>query len=199
MIRDFFGFFGRFYTVVARRTSTAPLHPPSSPSITSNHGRRRSTSQATRRQTRADSTRDAEAPRQQEVLRLYSKGLEISLARDTCDLVGTHTRSLARSPSRSRVDTRATTGASLCVLGLQHLCVLSLQRCSVRIELDTPSVLADRIVMNGTSREFGHRVKSVSMASFKPEEIERIKKGGNDVRVICYCYYCCFPLMLVGH
>ena len=58
---------------------------------------------------------------------------------------------------------------------------------------------ADRIVMNGTSREFGHRVKSVSMASFKPEEIERIKKGGNDVRVICYCYYCCCPLMLVGH
>lgn len=53
--------------------------------------------------------------------------------------------------------------------------------------------------MNGTSREFGHRVKSVSMASFKPEEIERIKKGGNDVRVICYCYYCCCPLMLVGH
>lgn len=55
-------------------------------------------------------------------------------------LVLTHARSLARSLPRPRVDTRATTGASLCVLGLQHLCVLSLQRCSVRIELDTPCV-----------------------------------------------------------
>lgn len=30
------------------------------------------------------------------------------------------------------------------------------------------------------SRDFNHRVKSISMASFKPEEIEKLKKGGNN-------------------
>ena len=32
-----------------------------------------------------------------------------------------------------------------------------------------------------SSREFNHRVKSVSMATFKPEEIDALQKGGNQV------------------
>ena len=31
-----------------------------------------------------------------------------------------------------------------------------------------------------TSREFGHRIKMISMATFKPEEIEKLKRIGND-------------------
>lgn len=34
------------------------------------------------------------------------------------------------------------------------------------------------------SREFNHRVKSVSMATFKAEEIEKLKRIGNAVRLI---------------
>jgi len=33
---------------------------------------------------------------------------------------------------------------------------------------------------SGIHREFGHRVKSISMATFKPEEIEKLKRIGND-------------------
>lgn len=31
------------------------------------------------------------------------------------------------------------------------------------------------------SRQFGHRVKGVSMSSFKPDEIKALQEGGNGV------------------
>lgn len=31
------------------------------------------------------------------------------------------------------------------------------------------------------SREFNHRVKSISMATFKPEEVKALQAGGNAV------------------
>lgn len=37
------------------------------------------------------------------------------------------------------------------------------------------------LLLNACSREFNHRVKSVSMATFKPEEIEKLKRIGNAV------------------
>jgi hypothetical protein len=36
--------------------------------------------------------------------------------------------------------------------------------------------------MSYLSREFNHRVKSISMATFKPEEIKGLQEGGNKVR-----------------
>jgi hypothetical protein len=39
-------------------------------------------------------------------------------------------------------------------------------------------LLADAKIFR--SREFNHRVKSISMATFKPEEVEKIKAGGNE-------------------
>lgn len=35
--------------------------------------------------------------------------------------------------------------------------------------------------LKNISREFNTRVKSISMASFKPEEIKGLQEGGNDV------------------
>jgi hypothetical protein len=32
--------------------------------------------------------------------------------------------------------------------------------------------------------QFGHRVKSVSLAEYKPEEVEQMRDGGNQVRQI---------------
>lgn len=36
---------------------------------------------------------------------------------------------------------------------------------------------------NNVSREFGHRVKSVSMSSFTSEEVIALQAGGNEVFV----------------
>eukprot|EP01103_Thecamoeba_quadrilineata_P014254 TRINITY_DN419_c0_g4_i1.p1 TRINITY_DN419_c0_g4~~TRINITY_DN419_c0_g4_i1.p1 ORF type:complete len:390 (+),score=108.60 TRINITY_DN419_c0_g4_i1:92-1171(+) len=36
-------------------------------------------------------------------------------------------------------------------------------------------------VCSGIHREFGHRVKSISMSTFKPEEITKMQTGGNDI------------------
>jgi hypothetical protein len=38
------------------------------------------------------------------------------------------------------------------------------------------------ILMNFSSREFTHRVKSVSMAKFNAEEVSALQAGGNEVR-----------------
>ena len=39
------------------------------------------------------------------------------------------------------------------------------------------------------SREFSHRVKSISMASFKPDEINKLKLIGNDVLLIIFLFF----------
>jgi hypothetical protein len=36
---------------------------------------------------------------------------------------------------------------------------------------------------SGVHRQFGHRVKGISLCTFTSEEIESLKSGGNDVRV----------------
>jgi hypothetical protein len=41
------------------------------------------------------------------------------------------------------------------------------------------------------SRQFNHRCKGVTMATFKPEEVAAIEDGGNAV-----CFLSCFFLML---
>jgi len=36
------------------------------------------------------------------------------------------------------------------------------------------------------SREFSHTVKSISMATFTPEEVEDLKAGGNGVTIVTF-------------
>jgi hypothetical protein len=38
-----------------------------------------------------------------------------------------------------------------------------------------------------SSREFTHRVKSISMAKFIPQEITALQEGGNEVEACDYC------------
>lgn len=38
--------------------------------------------------------------------------------------------------------------------------------------------------LNDHSREFSHRVKSVSMAKFNEEELTALQAGGNEVRML---------------
>lgn len=34
-----------------------------------------------------------------------------------------------------------------------------------------------------SSREFSHRVNSISMARFTPDDIKKLQEGGNEVRI----------------
>lgn len=48
------------------------------------------------------------------------------------------------------------------------------------------------------SREFTHRVKSVSMATFTSQEVEALQKGGNQVNgysLNCFTYQGCVFLV----
>lgn len=79
--------------------------------------------------------------------------------------------------------TRAT-GSIVCRDQLQHLCVHRLRRRSVR---DFDVFLVSPTCYTGAphSRQFGHRVKGITMASFKPEEIAALQAGGNQVLATC--------------
>lgn len=44
------------------------------------------------------------------------------------------------------------------------------------------------IICSHYSREFTHRVKSVSMAKFTTQEVEALQKGGNQVMQIAYFF-----------
>ena len=63
------------------------------------------------------------------------------------------------------------TGPGLYGFGLSNICTHRLQ-CG-RLPFEMCSVMF--------SREFNHRVKGISMSSFKPEEVEALEKGGNKV------------------
>lgn len=72
-------------------------------------------------------------------------------------------------------------GSRLCLLRLQHLCLHGLQWHPVRPHLSTLCSLSGACSLTWISRDFNHRVKSVSMTFFKPEEVEKLKAGGNKV------------------
>jgi len=44
--------------------------------------------------------------------------------------------------------------------------------------------------MMNCSREFTHRVKSVSMAKFSPEEVTALQAGGNEVCMHDHAIFC---------
>lgn len=45
------------------------------------------------------------------------------------------------------------------------------------------------IICSYYSREFTHRVKSVSMAKFTTQEVEALQKGGNQVKQIATIFF----------
>lgn len=48
------------------------------------------------------------------------------------------------------------------------------------------------------SREFTHRVKSVSMAKFTAQEVDALQKGGNQVNAsLAFFHVAMFPLILI--
>lgn len=80
--------------------------------------------------------------------------------------------------------------AAVCVFGLQYVRVHVLQRHPVRscCLVSVASTGIDNshrhlLPWHGYSREFAHRVKSISMSKFTETEVKNmIKFGGNDVR-----------------
>jgi hypothetical protein len=81
------------------------------------------------------------------------------------------------------------TGSSICLLELFYLYLYTVQWNSVSIFLlrtflkwDSLGVLLLNLATyTGCSREFTHRVKSVSMSKFTSQEVENLENGGNEV------------------
>lgn len=46
----------------------------------------------------------------------------------------------------------------------------------------TEARLTPHLLFHSCSRQFGHRVKGVSMSTFKPEEVQALAESGNAVR-----------------
>lgn len=51
---------------------------------------------------------------------------------------------------------------------------------------------------SGIHREFSHRIKSISLATFTDEEVEGVKKGGNNVNNALYMARCACPFCIVN-
>ena len=47
------------------------------------------------------------------------------------------------------------------------------------------------------SREFTHRVKSVSMAKFSPEEVTALQAGGNEVCIVMLLFCSNFKPLVI--
>ncbi|KAE9609206.1 putative Arf GTPase activating protein [Lupinus albus] len=80
-------------------------------------------------------------------------------------------------------------GTTICVYNFQHLCLHKLQWNTVCIIIlnffyicfTIPSLCVTYLsLFMNYSREFTHRVKSVSMAKFTPEEVSALEAGGNE-------------------
>ena len=48
-------------------------------------------------------------------------------------------------------------------------------------------ICLDLTAYTGCSREFTHRVKSVSMSKFSSQEVANLENGGNEVHIIIIC------------
>jgi len=89
---------------------------------------------------------------------------------------------------------RSRAGPAVCRHQLQHVRLHQLQRRPVRPRRYRPvAACASSALSNltlaralpGRSRQFNHRCKGISMATFKPEEMRAIEEGGNAVRPPC--------------
>lgn len=86
--------------------------------------------------------------------------------------------SMRSCPLMSLHAQRAAEYSKYCLAFCRRGAVLSIVRAVFATFVPTRPLLPLR------SRQFGHRVKGVSMSSFKSEEVEALKKGGNEV---CAC------------